>query len=211
MALIRGRPFLEWLLLQLAEQQVGRVILAAGHLGGQIREHFSDGFFGMEVLHSTEAEPLGTGGALRQAAARSVAERLLVLNGDSYTPFDLRRLGDLHAARRAAVTLWLAPVGERGRFGSVGVDRDGKVTAFGEKLDDGPGLVNAGVYLFQPEVVAGIPIPSSLEHEVLPRLVGDGLYAVIGDSELVDIGTPESLAGAESALASELDRLEAVA
>lgn len=208
MARIRGRPFLEWLLLELAEQGIRRAILAAGHLGAQIGEHFPDGFAGIEIQHSVEERPLGTGGALRQAAGLTGGGRLLVLNGDSYCRFDLGRLALLHRRRRAAVTLWLAPVPSRDRFGSVAVDRDGRVTAFGEKLERGAGLVSAGIYLLEPGTVAAIAVPSSLELDTLPKLVGRGLWAVAGDSPLVDIGTPESLASAESMLGAELDRLE---
>lgn len=207
MAPILGRPFLEWLLLQVAEQGVQRAVLASGHLGSQIREHFPDGFAGIEIRHSVERVPLGTGGALRSAADLATGGRLLVLNGDSYCRFDLERLAVLHNSTRASATLWLAPVASRDRFGSVAVDAEGRVITFGEKLEQGAGLVSAGIYLLEPEVVAAIAVPSSLEMEVLPGLIGRGLHAVAGDSPLVDIGTPETLAGAESELAGEFHRM----
>ena len=211
LALVAGRPFLEWLLLQLAEQGVQRAVLAAGHLGRQIGEHFPDGFAGLEISLSLEDRPLGTGGAVRRAAEQAGRGRLLVMNGDSYCRYDRRRLERVQADRDAAATLWLAPVASRGRYGSVSVDGEGRVLAFGEKLESGAGLVNAGVYLLSERVVESIPVPSSLEIDLLPGLAGHGLWAVAGDSPLVDIGTPESLAAAAAELAPELARLEALA
>jgi NDP-sugar pyrophosphorylase family protein len=207
MASVGDRPFLEWLLLKVAKEGVRRVILATGYRGEQIREHFGAGRFGLEITYSAEELPLGTGGALHRAAALSSTSPLLALNGDSYCRFDLARMMALHSARAAEATIWLAPVAARDRFGSVVVDGHGRVTAFGEKLQGGSGLANAGVYLLQPRVVAVIAEPSSLERDVLPGLVGQGLWAIPGTSPLVDIGTPESLLESERALAPEFDRL----
>jgi NDP-sugar pyrophosphorylase family protein len=207
MAPVHDRPFLEWLLLHLAGEGVRRVILAIGHRGEQIREHFGAGRFGLEVICSAEEQPLGTGGALHRAAAFSSSSPLLALNGDSYCRFDLAQMMKLHTVRAAEATIWLAPVAARDRFGSVEVDEEGRVTAFGEKLHGGRGMANAGVYLLRPGVVAAIAEPSSLERDLLPGLVGHGLWAIPGTSPLVDIGTPESLLEAEGALAREFHRL----
>lgn len=208
LAPVRGRPFLEWLVLALARQGVRRVVLASGYLDEQLRQHFGRERFGVEILHSTESEPLGTGGALQLAASLVRPPTLAVLNGDTFCRFDLARMANFHQAHDAAATIWLAPAEDRERFGSVEVDAEGRVVAFHEKAERGEGCVNAGIYLIERDVVRGIRGRSSLERDVFPGLVGKGLYAITGSSGLVDIGTPDALAQAEYALVEEFDELE---
>jgi D-glycero-alpha-D-manno-heptose 1-phosphate guanylyltransferase len=197
LAPVAGRPFLDWVLRGLRQRGVRRVVLSTGHRGEQIEEHVRDDGFGLEVDCAREETPLGTGGGLRRVLARTRGDPLLVLNGDSWCAFDPARLLQLHRARGARATLWLVPVEDASRFGSVTVAVDGAVTAFQEKAGRaGRGLVSGGVYLLSRDAVAALPAdtPLSLERDVFPGWVGDGLFAVRGEAPLLDIGTPESLA-----------------
>ena len=212
LAEVAGRPFLEWLLLALRRQGVGSVLLATGHEAGEVESRLGDGRrLGVEVRYSREPAPLGTGGALRLALQATSAARLLVLNGDSYCRMDLRALAGLHAGRGARASLVLANVPDRRRYGAVDCAPDGAVTAYLEKLAAGPGAVNAGVGLYEREVLAAIPegIPVSLERAVLPALVGRGLYGLLAGGPLVDIGTPEDYQAAGALLAGDLRQLAA--
>ncbi len=206
MAPVGGRPFVEWVLLSLQEQGIRRIVFCTGPMGDQIEAHFGDGrAWGMETVYSREEAALGTGGALRLAAEREPRGPLLALNADSYCAFDLGRLSAAHQDREARATLWLAASEDCGRYGSVEVGADGRVTAFREKAAAGrPGWVSAGIYLFERAVIEGLPPGRavSLETDVLPALAGAGLYAVAGDGPLLDIGTPESYHKAESFLAA---------
>ncbi len=206
MAEVCGRPFLEWLLLALQLQGVRRVILATGHMAETIEVHFRNpGPLAMELVFSRERAPLGTGGALRNALDKISTQRVLVLNGDSTCPFDLDLLMERHLRSKALATLWLVPVEDCSRYGSVEVDADGRVTAFREKTPSPrPGLISAGVYLLERSALEGIPPhrPVSLETEVFPSLVGTGLYASTGRGPFLDIGTPESYAAAARFLAA---------
>ncbi len=89
MAIVGGRPFLELLLFQLRRHAIERVILAVGYQGDVIRSYFGENFFGLQLVYSSEVTPLGTGGALRNAAELVQSSSVLVLNGDSYTDADL--------------------------------------------------------------------------------------------------------------------------
>lgn len=209
LAEVAGRPFLEWLLRSLRAQGVGRVVLATGHLGSMIEATFGDGQrLDLVLSYSREAAPLGTGGALRQAAGRINQYPVLVLNGDSYCRFDLTRMSRAHREHGASATIWLAEV-TGDRFGSVTVGERGEILSFEEKAASS-GLISAGTYLLAEGVVEGIPSGRavSLEQEVFPALVGNGLCGILGAGPFVDIGTPGSLAAAGELLGAELRRVE---
>jgi D-glycero-alpha-D-manno-heptose 1-phosphate guanylyltransferase len=207
MAEVAGRPFVEWLLPFLHEQGIRRVVLCTGHLSEQVEAHFGDGRrWGMELICSRDPFPLGTGGAVRHALDRIEGDRFLVLNGDSYCRCDIRTLTQVHLRSAAQATLWLVAMEDCRRFGSVLLSEDGAVTSFAEKsLESGPGLVNAGVYLIERDAAETIPPGRavSLEREFFPGLIGRGLYAVAGRESFIDIGTPESYAGASRFIAEE--------
>ncbi|MDH5566748.1 MAG: nucleotidyltransferase family protein [Myxococcales bacterium] len=205
LAPVAGRPFLAWLLVALERQGVRKVVLSTGYRAEAI-EAFAEGArveFGarLELVCVRDPRPLGTGGALRNVAAAVRGDRVLVLNGDSYCPFDVRRLQRLHVAHSARASVWLARVEDAGRFGAVTLAEDGRITAFREKsASAGAGLVNAGIYLLERAALDELPAsaPLSLEREVFPQwLAAGGLYGLVGGEPLIDIGTPESYALAD--------------
>ena len=213
MALVCGRPFLEWLLLALRAQGVTRVVLATGYMADSVEDYFGDGAaWDMELLYSKDPSPLGTGGAVRHAAELADSDHLLALNGDSYCCAEVVRLLQEHLRREAKGTLWLVPKRDCSRYGAVRVGDDGSIAAFLEKSHvHSSGLINAGVYLLDRAVVQAIPCgtTTSLEREVFPRLVGRGLYGVVGNGPFLDIGTPESYARAHQFMAQEAKRWQA--
>jgi NDP-sugar pyrophosphorylase family protein len=207
MADVAGRPFLEILIDILVAQGIRRIILCTGYKSHSIEDHFNDGSkWGIEILYSRESSPLGTAGAVRNALDLVRSDPFLALNGDSYCPWNAVELLHAHASRHSAATLWLVPNDDCGRFGSVLVHPDGRVLAFLEKESRRvSGLINAGIYCLDREVVRKIPAEKqlSMETDVFPFLVGHGLYAVIGNGPFVDIGTPESFEKAQSLLLSK--------
>jgi len=209
MAKVAGRPFVEWLLLLLRAQDVRRVVFCTGYMAEAIEAHFGDGRqWNMELVYSCEPVLLGTAGAVRYALTQLHSDRFLVLNGDSYCHVDTKRLEAVHMASGARATLWLVKVDDCSRYGSVEIGQDGAVRAFHEKRSERrAGIINAGVYMLERELVNTISEGRtvSLETEFFPTLIGHGLYAVVGDSPLLDIGTPEAYATAESFLPSTSD------
>ncbi len=204
LALVRGRPFLLYLLDWLASWGLERVVLCTGYLGGMVRQGLGKRHGPLRLAYSQEAEPLGTGGALRLALPLLDSETILVANGDSYCPADLAALWKAHQRIGAQATLALTVAADSGRFGRVEVDAAGVVRAFTEKTPGGePGLVNAGVYMLQRSLLAGLPggRALSLEREVFPQLIGRGLYGWPCGQGFLDIGTPESFALAQEELA----------
>ncbi len=215
MADVGGRPFIEWLLLALFSRGVREVTLCTGYMGEMIEAYFGRGQqLGLVISYSHEPDPLGTGGAIRLAAEQWKSDRILVLNGDSYCRVDLDRLDGEHVRRRAKASLWLLPLLDSTGYGSVDLRPDGSIGGFFEKsINRTPDIISAGIYLLEPEVVHNIPPdqPVSIEREVFPRLVGRGLYGVVGDGPFVDIGTPPSFATVTMVLREDLAELEALA
>ena len=207
MAPVAGRPFVEWLVIALKNQGVRSIVFCTGHLGDALEEYFGEGErWDVRISYSREETPLGTGGALRLASRLAASALVLAANGDSYCPFDLRRLTRPYSDPEARGVLALVPAEDRSRYGSVELGGDGRVVAFSEKSRSArPGLISAGIYLFDRAVIEEIPAdrPVSLEEEVLPVLAARGaLYGVVGEGPFLDIGTPEAYERAESFFAS---------
>lgn len=208
MAEVGGRPFVAWLLTSLHAQGIRRVVLCTGYLGEVIERYLGDGSaWGMQLQYSRDPFPLGTGGAVRHALPQIGGKRFLVLNGDSYCRFDLSLLTRTHEERDAKVTLWLVEAQDCRRYGSVVLDANGRIRSFVEKAAaSGPGLVNAGVYLIDRDAAETIASDCSvsLERDVFPNWIGDGLCGMAATGAHLDIGTPDSYAAAEGFLAQEV-------
>jgi NDP-sugar pyrophosphorylase family protein len=207
MAEVAGRPFLEWLLRALQAQGVRRVILCTGHKGEMVEKYFGDGkLWNLEIQYSQEPVPLGTAGAVRNALDLIEKKQFLVLNGDSYCRLDLKQLVNSHIKKKALITMWLVNVDDCQRYGLVQIGEDGAVQAFQEKSSvQSSGLINAGIYLMERNIGGAIPERHaySLETDFFPQFVGRGLYAVVGKPPFIDIGTPESFAGAGKIILQE--------
>jgi NDP-sugar pyrophosphorylase family protein len=204
MAQIAGRPFLELLLRQLKRHGFSRVILSVGYKQEVIREHFGEKAFGLELVYSIETSPLGTGGALREAAHHISTETLLVMNGDSYTDVDLSRLVREHAGNSAGVTVVVIPE-SRIDAGSVVLDSHGRIKAFAEKRHVPESrYLSAGIYMFGKKLIAGVPQGSkiSLEEQLFPQWLADGksIEGFVHEGECLDIGTPDRYMKAQHAL-----------
>jgi mannose-1-phosphate guanylyltransferase len=192
-----GRPLLTYTFDHLRSGGVDRVVLACGYLPTQIEEYFGPRYDGLALDYRVEPEPLGTGGAIR-FAAEAFDGTFLALNGDSLREADLAALVAFHRASGAKATILLARVPDPACYGLVRQDADGRVTAFVEKPEPSQvdtDLINAGLYVLEPEVLEHVPPgrPVSIEREVFPTLVEEGtLYALALPGYWLDVGTPAS-------------------
>src|SRR5918993_6033767 len=212
LAEIHGRPFLAYLLDQLLNAGSSRVVLCTGHLGEQIEQSFGKRYRKLQISYSRETQPLGTGGALRLASPYLLSDPALVMNGDSFCATDLTSLWAWHCNRSSQATMLLAQVPNTERYGSVKINPDGAVTQFVEKKQGGSGSVNAGVYLLSRQVIHSIPEDTavSLEHDVFPTLMSQGLFGYQARGRFLDIGTPEDFAAADQFFAAINERKTAV-
>jgi D-glycero-alpha-D-manno-heptose 1-phosphate guanylyltransferase len=214
LAPVGNRPFLELLIRQLRSQGIQSLIMCTGYLADQIEGEFGDGSgLGVTIDYSKEPEALGTAGAVKFAERflQGVPD-FLVMNGDSFLELDLRQLIQLHRTRASLATMAVVSVENAGRYGTVHVGSDNRITTFCEKTgSDSPGLINAGVYVFSPTILELIPAgPVSLEKDVFPRLIDQGLYAAREQGVFIDIGTPADYAHAQE-LSDRLHRATAQA
>ena len=191
------RPFIAYMIEWLRGHGVDDVILACGFMADGVRAVLGDGAaLGVRLRYIEEPEPLGTGGALKYAEDL-LAERFFMLNGDVLTDIDLTAQLRQHEACGARATLGLIPVEDPSAYGLVRRNEDCSVSQFVEKpsLDEiDTNLVNAGAYILERNVLDGLA-PSgtkiSIEREVFPTLVDDGLYGYAASGYWKDIGTPE--------------------
>jgi len=200
LAPLGGRPFLAAQLDWLRGRGISRAVILAGYGADRVRAALGDGSeWGVALEYSVEAEPLGTGGALK-LAERFVEGPALVVNGDTIgdaQPWALER-DRWEAGALGAVALYrVADATARGR-----VEHDaGRVTRFVEKDEShsGPAWVNGGQYVFAPELWSHLPAgASSLERDVLPGLAERGqLLGCTCEGRFWDIGTPEDFDRAE--------------
>jgi NDP-sugar pyrophosphorylase family protein len=211
MALIAGRPFLEYLLFQLKRHSITRVTLCVGHRSDLVRDYFGPGDrWGLQLTYSVEQDLLGTAGALKLAEGLLKDADFLAMNGDSLFDAPLSDLITFHRRQNAVATLALSHTDHPERFGTVKVDEEGRVLRFLEKGEDrASGLINGGIYVFSRQILEEIPAGRavSLEREIFPSLVGRGLYGLAFPGYFLDIGVPEALSRAQT----DAERLREVA
>ena len=192
------RPFLAYMIEWLAAHGVTEVVLACGFLPDVLREALGEGeHAGVRLTYVTEPDRRGTAGAIRFAAdalGDDLDERFLALNGDVLTDLDLTALmaptASARRGRRSPSTRSRTPPPTAWSASTARA----RVTEFVEKTGEAvPGEINAGAYFLERSVLDLIPPDRevSIEREVFPRLVGDGLGALRLDGYWMDIGTPE--------------------
>jgi D-glycero-alpha-D-manno-heptose 1-phosphate guanylyltransferase len=200
MALVGGRPFLEYILDYLKANGITRVVIAAGYGSDVLKNHFGSSYRKIEIIWSEEREPLGTGGAILQASGYTLSDAFVVLNGDTFFDVPLQTMASSVGSNLNSVCLALKPMTDFDRYGAVEIS-DGKVRKFVEKRRVANGLINGGVYLIMKEwLINRAPgIKFSFENEILERYVEEGdISAFICDKYFIDIGIPADWARAQS-------------
>jgi mannose-1-phosphate guanylyltransferase len=190
------RPFISFMLEWLQGHGIDDVIMSCGFLATSVRNVLGDGSgLGIKLRFVEEPDPRGTAGALKFASSL-LDERFLMLNGDVLTDIDLTAQIAQHERTGARATLALVPVDDPTAYGLVHLEEDHSVRDFVEKPSSDridTNLISAGAYVLQREVLDLVPADRnvSIEREVWPRLIGDGLYGFPSESYWLDIGTPE--------------------
>lgn len=201
---LAGKPLLEHQIENLKENGITDIILVIGHLGDIIRKHFEDGRrFGVTITYYMEQEPLGTAGALA-CLKDELVQDFILLFGDVYIDINFNKLVSFHEKKGGAATLYVHPNSHPYDSDLVVTDKDNRIVGWSyknvERSEDYRNLVNAGIYVFSPAILAEIPVgvKSDLEKQVIvPNLKKYPIYAYCCSEYVKDIGTPDRLKNVE--------------
>jgi D-glycero-alpha-D-manno-heptose 1-phosphate guanylyltransferase len=202
MAPVAGRPFLEILLSMLARKGFRRVVLSLGFMSEKITLHFGNNYLGMELIYEIESQPLGTGGAIRAALEHCVTDHAFIFNGDTYLDLEVGALEHFWLKNQNPVIV-VRNVPDTNRFGRVDIS-DGRVTAFLEKGESGPGLINAGCYVLPKHGLDDFPQGQAFSIEAdffIKNLLHIRFDGFITDGRFIDIGVPVDYSLAQIELA----------
>ena len=195
---VLNRPFLEYIIAYLHKNSIDDIVLATGYLPEVVEHYLGDGSgLGVRLSYSVEKEPLGTAGAVKNAE-KYLSGTFVVLNGDTFTDFNIAEMLAFHHDRKSRATIALTRVDNASAFGVVSTDGDGKIRGFTEKPASGQITacwINAGIYLLEPDILRLVPPDRycMFENETFPLLLQLN-KAVCGypfNGYLMDIGTPE--------------------
>ncbi len=199
LAPIRGRPFLFYLLDYVQEQRIGtKVILSLGYKADSIVDRVGSSYKDLEIDYCIEANPLGTGGAIKNALdAHNDFDHFLIMNGDTYTEINFHDFLRFHLEHKNGITLASKSMSTFDRYGSFTLGNDGCITGFNEKKYVDKGFINCGSYLishgFYQDHIEPVPFSTfSFEKEILEKK--DRTFkigAFISDFYFIDIGIPQ--------------------
>jgi len=179
------------------------VIFSLGFRHEQITAYLKDAFPDLSMQFCIEAQPLGTGGAIRAACALASQPHVLVMNGDTFFAADLLALLQFHLDRQAACSLCLKPMKHFDRYGAVEIAQDGRVIRFLEKQAFAAGFINGGIYALNVAsfLQEALPERFSFEQEYLEAyLPSRQIFAMTQDAYFIDIGIPEDYQRAQTEL-----------
>ncbi len=209
MAPVSGKPFLAYILDRLSEAGATRVVLAVGYHYEVIEAYLGAKYRSMEIVYSCEETPLGTGGAVYEAAKSVTTEDFIVLNGDTLFDIDLTTFYRFHKEHQAPISVALRMVEDTSRYGSVETDGT-MLTAFREKAESvGKGLINGGVYAVNKAWLLHLiqPHKFSFERDILQAMAPQRIfYGKAFSDYFVDMGIPADYQRAKSEIVQRFER-----
>ncbi|MBN8782916.1 MAG: histidinol phosphate phosphatase [Sphingobacteriales bacterium SCN 48-20] len=204
LAPVAGRPFLFYVINYLRSQGINDFIFSLGYKHELITDYLERDFATLSYKTVIEEEPLGTGGAIRLAAAQAHSSQVIVTNGDTLFRADIPAMLQLHNSSHAVCTLALKPMNHFDRYGVVEINDEGRITAFKEKQQYEQGTINGGLYVIDREALLATALAEkfSFEKDFLEaRYAQDKLYGIAQDNYFIDIGIPDDYNQAQQDLA----------
>ncbi|MDR4498226.1 MAG: nucleotidyltransferase family protein [Candidatus Scalindua sp.] len=196
MADINSKPFLDILVDYVAGFGFKRYILCIGYKGDFIRQYYREKNSDLTFVLQEEKKPLGTAGAVKNAEPVMQSDRFLVMNGDSLCEIDMKDLFAFHIRKKGIASIVQTTIENPDDYGVIQLDENQRVVSFSEKNSTREvGFVNAGIYVFEKDILRDIPPEEkcSLEYQVFPGIIDRGVYGYRTDKRLIDIGTPQRL------------------
>jgi D-glycero-alpha-D-manno-heptose 1-phosphate guanylyltransferase len=200
MAKINQQPFLDILIDYFAGFGLKRFVLCTGHMSEFIQKYYHQKSSSLEFIVSNEQSPLGTAGCIKNAQKLIQSESFFVANGDSFCSVNLFDFYNFHLLKQSLMTMAVTKSEETENGGLVRFDNSQKIVSFEEKkVKCQKGYINAGIYIFQKNILSIIPehTKCSLEYNLFPKLTNQNSFAFVSREKLIDIGTPERYARAK--------------
>lgn len=196
MAIVAGRPFLEWVLDYCIESGIKEVVISVGYLSDKITNYFRNEYKSLKINYAVESAPLGTGGAMRFALDKVDPQSdWLVLNGDTLFRCNIRMLYDFYTQKKADMVIALRRMFSFDRYGVVDTDNKGLILNFREKQFCAEGLINGGVYIFKASILHKYfenSIPFSFEKDFMEQYLSQlEIFGLEQNGYFIDIGIPE--------------------
>ncbi len=194
---IRGKPIIEHNILTLKRQGVTDFILAVSYKADEIKKYLGDGSnFGVSIRYIKDGDqPLGTSGVLREAA-KYLTGTFIVSNGDDLKDIDIKEMYNYHRKQGTLATIAVTTVSNPSNYGVV-VLNGNRVYSFIEKpkVNIPTNLINAGLYIFEPDVIQVAPNGfGRLEEDVFPKLASqENLAGYVFYGKWVDVRDEEGL------------------
>jgi mannose-1-phosphate guanylyltransferase len=210
---IVNKPLIQWIFERLTKNNIEEAILAVNRLTAFCIKQQRIPKSGLEVKYSIDPPkmPLGTAGPIKKGEKLiGHSGPFLVLNGDIFADLSYTEILNAHQRNKAVATIALCEVEDPSRYGVVELGSNCRVKRFIEKplREKAPtNLINAGVYVLNPEVFDYIPKGKtvSMEREIFPKLVEEGnLFGYVFKGLWMDIGKPEEYLQANKILLKKL-------
>jgi D-glycero-alpha-D-manno-heptose 1-phosphate guanylyltransferase len=203
LAEVDGKPFLHYIIKYLESMGVKRFIFAVSHHAQMIVDNVNESFPNLDCVFSYENEPMGTGGAIKQALEFAQSDDVLVVNSDSFMEFSLDQFCLFHQKNQASLSIICTQVDDINRFGAADINDKNCLNKFFEKGGKGGGYINSGIYLIniQHPTLLELSGRFSFETEILASK-SLPVYAMKNTGLFFDIGTPDDFVGAQKLVAN---------
>ncbi len=198
MASVCNRPFLRFILDDIIEKGVTRIILAVGYKKDCIINFFGKRYRGVEIVYSVEDTPLGTGGALKQALNLCDDKNVFVFNGDTFFDVNLKEM----SKNKDKIIIATKRMYNFSRYGTVQISTDNIINNFIEKAPTQAGLINGGVYYVPTNALLHINEKTfSFESDYLENILEEAMLISFENSGyFIDIGVPEDYETAQTSM-----------
>ena len=190
---VAQKPFLDLVIEEYKKQGVHRVILCTGYKADDVEEYYRKNSMGLTIEFSREKEPLGTGGAIKNARNLIKSNPFFVQNGDAFCRVDFKKLVQYHNDKKSITTLVVAQAQDSQDFGTIILDESNRIKNFLEKTGQPSNHLNAGIYCFDQKVFSKMPDKAnfSMEYDVFSGLTKENFFGFVIEEKFWDIGTPD--------------------
>ena len=193
MAPVKDKPFLEYLLNELIDQGISKVVLAVGYKAETLIEYFGNRYKNIEIEYSIEENSLGTGGAIKKALELTTESNIVIVNGDTFSKVNLVEMMRKHLKNRADLTIATKTMRKFDRYGQVLSEND-KIVGFREKQYCDEGNINIGTYIIKKNFFKDVKTEEvfSFENDIMEKYFDEmNFISYLSDTIFIDIGIPE--------------------